>query len=91
MNNRSLSIVLGISLLAGVLSTVIFQQTKYFIMYDPPREVTKKEYESMEYRSRCVNCAELAAIKNVLNYEVGGLVFISTFATLLIITNLKKK
>jgi hypothetical protein len=90
MNKRHLSIVLGISLLAGVLSTLIFQQTKYFQMLQEPREITLGEYNYEKQRA-CSNCASLVTIKQVNNYEIGGLVFVSTFAILLIVSNLKNK
>ena len=84
MNKRSFSINLGISILMGVAALIIFQKTKYIEMRGEPREITYQEFQENWYLDSVTK-------KQVFNYELGGLVSISTMATLLVITNLKRK
>ena len=90
MNKNPIMMILGISLLVGVLTAVIFQETKYYQMLREPREISHLEYVNHKKESSCRNCAEMVTEKKSINYEVGGLTAVTLFAGLLIIVNLKK-
>lgn len=90
MNKNPIMMILGISLLVGVLTAVIFQETKYYQMLREPREISQSEYISHKEDSSCYNCAEMVTEKKSINYEVGGLTAVTLFAGLLIFVNLKK-
>ncbi|MEN9999435.1 MAG: hypothetical protein RI922_2425 [Bacteroidota bacterium] len=91
MNKRSLSLNLGFSILISVAVMLMFKETKFYDNSSEEREISFEEYGYMKRRTDCMNCAELVTKKKVLNYETGGLVFISVFASILIVSNLKRK
>ncbi len=72
MNKNPLMMILGISLLVGVLTAVIFQETKYYHMSTESKEITHEFYLSLKDPS-CEtidgrSCAELLSEKRFFNY-----------------------
>ncbi len=88
MNLKRLSVIIGISLLSGVIASIVFGETKYFYMSKEPREITKQEYKRSINDYSCYNCAEMVTWKKVNNYEVGMLTAISVFSGLLVLNGL---
>ncbi len=88
MNINKLPVVIGISLLSGVASSLIFMETRYFYMSKTPREITKEEYSS-EKGKGVYGGARFLMEKKVNNYEIGALTAVSVFAGLLIFNGLR--
>jgi hypothetical protein len=88
MNINKLPVVIGISLLSGVVSSLLLMETKYFWMSTPPREITKEEYSSEKSRG-VFGGARFVMEKKTYNYELGALTAVSVFAGLLIFNGLR--
>jgi hypothetical protein len=84
MNLKKLSVIIGVSLLSGVMASVVFCETKYFYMSKEPREITKQEYNS----ERASTLSEMVTWKKENNYELGMLAAISVFSGLLVLNGL---
>ena len=93
---KGLPIIVGISLLCGVATAVIFRETKYFLMIKPPTEISIEKYKLWKNgdphagHAPCPSCPAEVAEKKVYNYELGALTAISVFAGLLILNGLRK-
>jgi hypothetical protein len=83
MNLKKLSIIIGITLLSGVLASFVFGETKYYYM---SKEITEHEYKEI----KDVFFPGMVTIKKVNNYEVGILTAISVFSGLLVLNGLIK-
>jgi hypothetical protein len=92
---KGLPIIVGISLLCGVVTAVIFRETKYFEMINPPTEISIEKYKLWKNGDSglglpCPSCPAQVVEKKVYNYELGALTAVSVFAGLLILNGLRK-
>lgn len=89
---KGLPVIVGISLLCGVISCVAFMETRYFQMKETPREISQEEYKMWKENNpleNCINCSSGVVEKMVYNYELGALTAVSVFAGLLIFNGLR--
>jgi hypothetical protein len=90
---KGLPIIVGISLLCGVISCITFMETRYFQMKETPREISQEEYKMWKENNpitECINCSSGVVEKKFYNYELGSLTAVSVFAGLLILNGLRK-
>ena len=93
MNINKLPVVIGISLLSGVVSSIVFMETKYFMyMSNPPFEISKEKYLKIIKNKNTpgeIDYSSTIDEKKVYNYELGALTAVSVFAGLLIFNGLR--
>ncbi len=86
---KGLNIIIGISLLSGVVTTVVFKESKYFDTYQSLKEISKEEFIDLVYKNDGRN-KKFALKKEEYNFELGALTAVSVFASFLVLNGLMK-
>jgi hypothetical protein len=89
MSLKSLTIFIGISLLSGVITTVVFKESKYFDTYESLTEISKERFIDLVYEDNGRN-KKFALKKEENNFELGALTAVSVFAIFLVLNGLIK-
>lgn len=87
MDLKKLSVIIGVSLLIGVATTVVFKKSKYFDTYDSFVEISKERYIELVYENNGRN-KKFVLKKEEYNFELGALTAVSVFASFLVLNGL---
>ena len=89
MSLKGLTIIVGISLLSGVVTTVVFKESKYFDTYESLTEISKERFIDLVNENNGRN-KKFTLKKEEYNFELGALTTVTVFASFLVLNGLIK-